>query len=1145
MKKAWIRRVLAQLLVLALLAGTLPLSVLATGEEQTGSGENQEQTGENQTNTDNEAPDNTGDDNENDPSGTAPGENPGENSPTDTEQETPTITGISVTLDKSEKIELTMEENQSATRKVSSVKAVYSDGSEKELPAGATISYSWSLSKGDCVGLKNEDTAIVTVEPAKLGDGRLSVTVTAKIDNKDYTKTAGCDVSVTRPAIKAVSLDGQKLYLLDVDETLMLEAKVFPEDADLSKLQWSSEKDTIAGVNPGAGVSAVTVTALSPGDTKIYVKVEGMEESSGSAYCDVTVNGLLLNKTELDLVVGNRETLSAEAHGRAEGIAQEWKTSNNTVVAVSGGTITARAVGTATVTVTAGEYSATCDITVRENTAGIIKDDVGEERRFSFSELRSRLYNACDDILGTRLSYVTNLAVPTEQGILHYNYISPDDPGFGVGSTEKYYYSDSVPGGRSLSDVTFIPRSDFSGTAEISYSGFDSSNQFFTGIIRLTVDPVDDVSYNTPENTEVWFLANDFAAVCMQLKGRELSYVTIDQPSATRGAVYSDYYSTGSYDQPVTSDERFYRNRDPHIDSLRFVPADDFTGTVLIGYRAVDTAGERYTGQISVTVSRATGSSASNRVEYTVDKDEVLTLRAADFNELCRDENRENLDYLRFVLPDEDEGLLCRGWHSGSYDALCTKNDMYFYGGSPSISQVSFLPAEGFTGTVDIPFYGYDTDGYAFDGTLRITVRDEVQELSYTVASGGALALDSSDFNAVCRSITGSELSYVRFTELPDSDEGILCYEYSRSDDEYSSKVNSNRSYYRSGGTYDLDEVSFVAGNSYTGILRLSYTGRSVDGERYTDELRIRVVVPEAQTIRYSGGSLPISLYASDFDAQCRNLLGRGLDNIRFTVLSEPSAGKLWSGYSSPGSPGTAVTTGRYYYADANPRIDSLRFVPQADFAGTVTLAYLAQDDNGQRFTGTVDIDISRQRSSSAFSDMGNHLWAVPSVDFLYLNGVTGGVGGGSYGPAQSIRRGDFVLMLCRAFNLISSRTDSFPDVPANSYYAQAVATAKSLGIAQGSNGFFHPDQALSRQDAMVLIRRTLAAAGRNVPDGPDSLLYGYSDGADFSAYARSAASALIQAGVIRGDDLRRLQPQSDISRAEMAVILHRVLTLP
>ncbi|MEG1684276.1 MAG: S-layer homology domain-containing protein, partial [Oscillospiraceae bacterium] len=117
-------------------------------------------------------------------------------------------------------------------------------------------------------------------------------------------------------------------------------------------------------------------------------------------------------------------------------------------------------------------------------------------------------------------------------------------------------------------------------------------------------------------------------------------------------------------------------------------------------------------------------------------------------------------------------------------------------------------------------------------------------------------------------------------------------------------------------------------------------------------------------------------------------------------------------------------------------------------------------------------------------------------------------------------------------------------DVPADSYCAGAVATAESLWIAQGSGGRFYPDRPLTRQDGMALIQRTMRATGWSLPDGSPTLLAGFSDRDAISPHAVGAVAALVQLGIVQGDWQGRLNPKATLSRAEMAVILHRVLTL-
>ena len=104
---------------------------------------------------------------------------------------------------------------------------------------------------------------------------------------------------------------------------------------------------------------------------------------------------------------------------------------------------------------------------------------------------------------------------------------------------------------------------------------------------------------------------------------------------------------------------------------------------------------------------------------------------------------------------------------------------------------------------------------------------------------------------------------------------------------------------------------------------------------------------------------------------------------------------------------------------------------------------------------------------------------------------------------------------------------------------AQALDSA-----AGGGDGRFNPKSPLTRQDAMVLIQRTLNATGSTLRDGADTALNGFSDRGGVAPYAQGAVAALVQAGIIKGDDNGLLRPTGTLTRAEMATILHRVLTM-
>ena len=131
------------------------------------------------------------------------------------------------------------------------------------------------------------------------------------------------------------------------------------ENAEESPITWTSSDESVAVVADGvvtahkAGTATVTATA---GDL--------------SAACTVTVNApviphpvLKLNKTELVLELYASETLTATFEN-AEESAITWKSSDDSVVKVADGVVTAYKAGTSTVTATAGDLSAACTVTV-------------------------------------------------------------------------------------------------------------------------------------------------------------------------------------------------------------------------------------------------------------------------------------------------------------------------------------------------------------------------------------------------------------------------------------------------------------------------------------------------------------------------------------------------------------------------------------------------------------------------------------------------------------------------------------------------------------------------------------------------------------------------------------------------------------
>ncbi len=180
---------------------------------------------------------------------------------------------------------------------------------------------------------------------------------------------------------------------------------------------------------------------------------------------------------------------------------------------------------------------------------------------------------------------------------------------------------------------------------------------------------------------------------------------------------------------------------------------------------------------------------------------------------------------------------------------------------------------------------------------------------------------------------------------------------------------------------------------------------------------------------------------------------------------------------------------------------------------------------------------------SFEFADMQSH-WAADYVKELYEAGIVNGVTETTFQPDGSMKRGDFVLMLYRAAGS-PEVTDSvtFTDVPADAYYAGAIAWAQAKGIAQGSgDGTFQPQDTLTRQQGFTFVYRALSELGVAAPGENTVTLDGFADADQVADWAKDAALALVSMGVVEGAD-GKLDPQAELTRAQMAKILSVTLS--
>ncbi len=192
-----------------------------------------------------------------------------------------------------------------------------------------------------------------------------TATITASAGGKSST----CTVKVSTKVVPVTSITLDKTSLsMKVNDTETLTATIKPEDATDKTIVWTSSDDAVASVSNGK------ITALKSGKATITAK-----SGACSADCVVTISvnteSITLDKATLSLAVGESATLTATVKpDDATDKNVTWTSSDELVVKVDNGKVTAIKSGKATVTAKCGDKTAECVVTVTVPVSSITID---------------------------------------------------------------------------------------------------------------------------------------------------------------------------------------------------------------------------------------------------------------------------------------------------------------------------------------------------------------------------------------------------------------------------------------------------------------------------------------------------------------------------------------------------------------------------------------------------------------------------------------------------------------------------------------------------------------------------------------------------------------------------------------------------
>ena len=315
--------------------------------------------------------------------------------------------------------------------------------------------------------------------------------------------------------------------------------------------------------------------------------------------------------------------------------------------------------------------------------------------------------------------------------------------------------------------------------------------------------------------------------------------------------------------------------------------------------------------------------------------------------------------------------------------------------------------------------------------------------------------------------------------------------------------------------TYTIETVAFTLKNpTKSGYTFTGWSGTRLDGEN-----NMTVTIPKGSTGNRS------------YTAHWRYNGGGGSGYSYYTIKATAGAGGSISPSGSvsvrEGRDQTFTITPDKGYAVANVKIDgkSIGAVKSYTFENvrrTHTIEVIFVKTNGNPQTGV-------------FVDVATGSYYEDAVDWAVENGITKGTDNTHFSPDGICTRAQTATFLWRAAGSPKpeTRTMPFTDVPAGSYYYDAVLWAVENGITKGtSNTTFSPNMTCSRAQIVTFLWRAekSPASGTVNP---------FAD-VKSTAYYADAVLWAVKQDITKGTTNTTFSPDADCTRAQIVTFLWR-----
>lgn len=171
-------------------------------------------------------------------------------------------------------------------------------------------------------------------------------------------------------------------------------------------------------------------------------------------------------------------------------------------------------------------------------------------------------------------------------------------------------------------------------------------------------------------------------------------------------------------------------------------------------------------------------------------------------------------------------------------------------------------------------------------------------------------------------------------------------------------------------------------------------------------------------------------------------------------------------------------------------------------------------------------------------TDISGH-WAEQTIRNLVSKNVVNGYEDGTFRPEDSVTKGEFIKLLMSATGKgTSDGFTNYKDVNA-SWARPYVSKAIYLGICDNisdSTEIFGVDKSITRAQAVALMGRLLAPDKTGIPS--------FTDNSSIPDWASNEVYSMVELGLITGMEDGSFKPLDNLTRAEAATIIERIMNL-